>query len=173
MIAWLAIGSLVLLFAAGALTGAPYVPSHRRQVARALDELRPIGSYDLLVDIGSGDGLVLRLAAQRGAASYGIELNPVLVVISRLLSRKYGAKVKVKWGDLYRSKFPDATTVVYVFGDSRDINRMYSKVQAEATRLNRTLDLISYGFEAADAVSVSSAHGFKLYRVSPLQGPKA
>ena len=67
--AWLWLGLMVLagLFLAVSLTGAPYVPSHRRSVVEAFTELRPLTSSDTLVDIGSGDGIVCLVAAQQGA----------------------------------------------------------------------------------------------------------
>ena len=89
--AWLWLGLMVLagLFLAVSLTGAPYVPSHRRSVMEAFTELRPLTSSDTLVDIGSGDGIVCLVAAQQGARVYGYEINPLLVLIARLRLRRY------------------------------------------------------------------------------------
>src|SRR5690606_15669271 len=70
-----------------AFRGAPYVPSHRKYARLALTKLYRLQPDDVLVDLGSGDGRILRLVSERGARAIGYELNPVLVVISRLLAR--------------------------------------------------------------------------------------
>ena len=78
-----AIAAVVLLFGFVAFTGAPYVPSRRRDLQKAFDELYRLKKTDVLVDIGSGDGIVLREASRRGARAIGYELQPLLVLISR------------------------------------------------------------------------------------------
>lgn len=135
---------IVLLLGFVVFFGAPYVPSKRRELERALDELYPAGKNDLLVDVGSGDGIVLREAAKRGAQAVGYELNPIFVAISWWLSRQYKG-VRVRLGNMWQVKFPPETTVVYAFAVSRDSARLARKVQAEATRLDRPLLLITYG----------------------------
>ena len=56
----------------------PYVPTPPDVVERMLDmaKLKP-GEY--LVDLGSGDGRIVVMAAQRGARAYGVDLNPARV----------------------------------------------------------------------------------------------
>ena len=90
-----AIAAVVLLFGFVAFTGAPYVPSRRRDLQKAFDELYRLKKTDMLVDIGSGDGVVLREASRRGARAIGYELQPLLVLISRWLSR-HDEKVSVR-----------------------------------------------------------------------------
>jgi SAM-dependent methyltransferase len=140
------IGTLVLMFGFVVAFGAPYVPSKRREVRDAFEKLYPLGPGDVVVDIGSGDGVVLRVAAKFGAHAVGYEINPILVLISRIVSARYEG-IEVRLADLFRSTFPDDTTVVYMFSESRDIKRMFKKVEREATRLGRPLSVISYGFQ--------------------------
>lgn len=151
-----------------AFTGAPYVPSKRRDIERAFDELYPLANSDVLVDIGSGDGVVLRAASRRGALAVGYEIHPVLVVISRLLSRG-DRNVRVKLANFWRTQLPDDTTVVYTFGDARDIAKMYDKVQREATRLARPLAFVSYAFEIPGVPPTKTLGAHHLYRIKPLQ----
>ena len=151
-----------------AFTGAPYVPSKRRDVAKAFDELYPLTNKDLLVDIGSGDGIVLRMAARCGAKAVGYEIHPVLVLVSRLLSRG-DENVRVKLANFWRVPLPDDTTVVYTFGDARDIAKMYARVQAEASRLGRELAFISYAFTIMGVKPAKTAGAHHLYEVKPLQ----
>lgn len=168
---WL-LAALVLLFGFVVFRGAPYVPTRRRDIAMAFDELYPLSSGDLLVDIGSGDGIVLREAAQRGAQAVGYELNPLLVLISRALCRSYPG-IRIYLADFWNAKLPPETTVVYTFGDSRDIAKMATKVMNEATRLGHPLLFISYGFEVPGEAAVKSAGPYHLYRFEPLQSDEA
>jgi hypothetical protein len=135
---------LAILFGFVVFFGAPYVPSKRRELERALDELYPVGKEDVLVDVGSGDGIVLREAAKRGARAVGYELNPIFVAISWLLSRK-SKGVQVRLGNMWQVKFPEDTTVVYAFAVARDSARLARKMQKEATRLGRPLLLMTFG----------------------------
>src|SRR5680860_1758140 len=85
---WLFFVTIAIFFGAVVFRGAPYVPSQKFYINQALRELYPISNKDLLIDIGSGDGVVLREASKLGARAIGYEINPFLVIISRLLSRK-------------------------------------------------------------------------------------
>ena len=108
---WLlfAILAIVILVGFSAFTGAPYVPSHRRDVARAFRELYPLGANDVLVDIGSGDGVVLRQASKCGARAVGYEIHPLLVLLSRWLSRG-DVRVAVYFANFWRVDLPNDTT---------------------------------------------------------------
>ena len=162
---WLMVG-LVFLFGVMALTGAPYVPSRRRDVEHAFTELYQMSEQDTLVDMGSGDGAVLRAARRCGAAVFGVELNPLLVFITRWRFRG-DAQATVVCGNLYTTNFPDTTTVVYTFGDSRDIARMARAVQQQANRLQRPLWFISYAFPVPGWTAERHSGAHLLYNVEP------
>lgn len=162
------VGVLLFLMVFVVAFGAPYVPSRPADIRRAFDDLYDIGPNDLLVDIGSGDGLVLREAARRGARAVGYELNPLLVLISVFTSRRFRG-IDTKLANFWKQDFPLSTTIVYVFGESRDIERMARKVQREATRLNRELYLLSYGFEVPGSQYMRKNRSHFLYGFSPLQ----
>ena len=170
ILAWIA-ATIFLIFGFVVFFGAPYVPAKLRHVRAAFDELYPISDKDVLVDLGSGDGKVLREAARRGATAVGVELNPILVALTRLIS--WGDKaVRVQLGSMWLMSFPAETTVVYVFGTSRDIARIERKISKEATRLGRPLHVISHGFELPGAQLVKSNNAHHLYKVTPLQPNK-
>ena len=154
-----------------AFTGAPYVPSKRRELRAAFTALYPLGPHDTLVDMGSGDGVVLRAARAHGAVAVGYELSPLLVAVSRLLARG-DSHQNIYARSYWRSAFPDATTVVYTFGDGRDIAKMYGKVEREATRLGRTLSFITYGFAVPGRTAAKTHGAFFLYTVRPCSGGK-
>ncbi len=163
---------VVLLFGFVVFFGAPYVPSKKSDVRRAFDKLYPLGPADTLVDIGSGDGIVLRLAAERGARAVGYELNPLLVLLSRLFSRRH-AGVTTHLANFYRADFPAETTVVYVFGDSRDIMKMADKIQETASRVGHPLACISYGFAIPGLAAIKQVGAHYLYEIEPLQADRA
>ena len=148
--------------------GAPYVPARMKDLRQALDDLYELSFDDTVLDLGSGDGRVLREAARRGATAVGYELHPLLVGISRWLSRRH-TSVTIRHGNYLHMKFPDATTVVYVFGDSRDIKKITRLIEREATRLQRELRVISYGFALPGYTRIKEAGAHNLYRVAPLQ----
>lgn len=148
--------------------GAPYVPAKGNDIKKAFDDLRPITSGDVVLDLGSGDGKVLREVSRRGGRAVGYELHPVLVAISKWMSRG-DARVSVKLGNFWSMAFPDDTTTVYLFGDSRDIAKLASMIQREASRLNRPIDVLSYGFELPGHTKIGEAGAHNLYRVAPLQ----
>jgi hypothetical protein len=160
---------IVLLFGLVVFRGAPYVPSRRRDVKKAFTELYPLGPNDLLVDIGSGDGIVLREAARRGAHAVGYELNPLLVGLSQWLAQPFKHLITTHLADFWFADLPAETTIVYTFGESRDITRMYRKVQSEATRLGKSLYFMSYGFAVPDRTVLRTDGPYHLYLVEPLQ----
>lgn len=159
---------VVLVFGFVVFRGAPYVPSHKKQARRALSELYPLDERDTLLDVGSGDGIILRIAAEKGARAIGIELNPVLVVISKLLSLSQ-RRVSVLLGDFWLMKFPESTTVIYAFSVSRDSKKLVRKMQQEATRLNRSLALIMYGPQLKNLVPEKMLGAHTLYKFPPRQ----
>lgn len=167
IVLWLIFIALFISFGLVVFRGAPYVPSHRREVVRALDELYPLSAHDTLVDIGSGDGVILREASKRGARAIGYELNPFLVAVSRLLSR-HDERVNVRLADAWLATYPPETTVVYVFAVTRDVPKLMAKLQAHVNATGVPVSLICYGSqpETLEPVKLLGAHG--LYVVSPL-----
>lgn len=168
---WWICATVGVLFGLMAFTGAPYVPSRRKDIRQAFERLYDLGESDTLVDIGSGGGGVLREARRHGARAYGIELNPILVWCARV--RSWGdKKTTILCNNLYRADFPSETTVVYVFGDSRDIERMARAVRRQATRLHRPLWLISYAFEIPNEIAVKTHGAHFLYQIKPFTESK-
>lgn len=157
---------VVVFFGLFAFTGAPYVPSHKKELDLLFKNLYPLKKTDYVIDLGSGDGIVLKSVAEHGAGGTGIELNPVLVLISKLRLRKF-KKIHIRLGDMYGLKFPKETTIAYVFGDNRDFNRIERKVQSEANRLNKAIYFVSYGFESKKNKPVKAYRAYFLYKLEP------
>ena len=143
MIAFYIICGIVVLLGFTAFFGAPYVPSRNPEIARAFKTLYPLSENDLLVDLGCGNGKVLKMATKFGARGIGIELNPLFFLIAKLRLRK-NKRATVKFGDMFRIKLPENTTVIYVFGVERDGERLYRHLEGEVKRLGHVLTLLSY-----------------------------
>lgn len=159
---------ILLVFLLTAFTGAPYVPSLRKELEEAFGELRPLSEGDVVLDIGSGDGIVLAAVSAAGARSVGYELNPFLVAVSRLRLRGMNPRPRIELKNLWTAPFPDDVTLVYTFGESRDITKMYQKVEQEATRLGRPIELLSYGFAVPGIEHVRRHRAHFLYKITPL-----
>jgi len=163
---------LILSFGAVALYGAPYVPSRKEYIRRAMKELYPLSNKDLLVDIGSGDGVVLREASKFGAKAVGYEINPILFLVSRILSSG-DKRVSVRLADYWTSHVPDGTTVIYVFSVSRDVKKLCKWMQKEVDRLGKPIHLISFGINLKGVDELKKVGAYHLYIFQPLQGIKA
>ena len=163
ILGWIVSG-LFFLFALFAFTGAPYVPTLRGEAEKVFKKLYRLSRKDLVVDLGSGDGTVLVAAAKCGAKVYGIELNPILVLISRFRLRKF-KYARVDLGNIFNCKFPTETTVVYLFGEDRDIMKFAKKIRDESARLKKPLFVISQGFEIPGLVAQKTERAFFLYKI--------
>lgn len=172
---WLvvAIGAVLVVFLGIALVGAPYVPSHRNAVRQAFSDLRKIKETDVVVDLGCGDGLVMRQAAQYDSRVIGVELNPFLAFVSWLTTRRYRGRVQVVFHDMWTWRLPRETTLVYVFSVSRDVKRLARKMQSEANRLGRPLQLLSYGAVVSKRHVIDASGGHALHEFTPLHKNEA
>lgn len=162
---------IFVFFGLVVFVGAPYVPSHRKYVKRAFDHFGVTGE-DLLADIGSGDGVILRIASSYGAKAVGYEINPILVIIARILSLR-DTRVTVLLQNAWQARLPQATTIVYAFAVNRDEKKLISLVQRESTRLHKPLKLLCYGSPLSHIEAVDTFEAYHLYIFHPLQPKKA
>lgn len=163
-------GLLVLAFGFVVAFGAPYVPSLRREVRSAFGKLRPLSNKDVLVDLGSGDGIVLKEAAKYGVKLYGYELNPILVLISRF---RLKGRATISLANMWSVKLPNDVTVVYAFIVKRDTEKLDKLLQTEANRINREFDVITYGDGLTNRTPLAELRGHKTYRITPLHQAEA
>ena len=89
-----------------------WVPTPAPLVEKMLD-MAQLTASDRLVDLGSGDGVLVIAAARRGAQARGIEYDPRLVEFSKQSARAAGVSERTKFvrGDIFESDFSDATVV--------------------------------------------------------------
>jgi SAM-dependent methyltransferase len=155
---YLFMGILLLALAFGGvlLRGAPYVPTLDAQGRAALDvlDLKP---GQTLLELGSGDGKMLVLAAQAGLNVVGIELNPFLVAVSWLRTRRYRRQVRVIWGDFWQLRWPECDGV-FVFL----LDRFMPKLDARMRKVRRPL--ASFAFKMPGRKPDAEKLGVFLYR---------
>ena len=152
-----------MIFCVTAFTGAPFVPSRNKDLQEVFTKLYPIRKTDYLVDLGSGDGKVLKAANAHGARALGIEINPFLYVFSKLRFWS-NPDVQTRYGDFFHMKYPHETTVFYVFGDSRDIKRIAKVVQKQANLAKREVFMISHAFDLANKKPEKQLGAYYLYK---------
>ena len=162
------VGFIIVVAGFSAFFGAPYVPSRRKDVMRMFDSLYPLSASDVLIDVGSGDGVILREASRRGAQAVGYEIHPLLVVISKLASL-HDKQVSVTMANFWSAHFPSDTTIIYAFSVGRDSKKMEKKIQAESNRLQKPLTLVCYGSPLPNMVVLRQFEAYHLYEFYPLQ----
>lgn len=155
---WLVIVLVVLAFGFVLLFGPPYLPTRKKQIRIALDllALRP---GQTMLELGCGDGRVLRAAAQHGWSAVGIELNPLLVLVARLTTWRYRKQVRIIWGDYFRVTWPPADGI-FTFMIPRQMIRLDEHLQAKAKRPVR---LVSFAFAIPGKTAVKQRDGVFLY----------
>lgn len=103
-------------------------------------ELAGVSRDDVVYDLGSGDGRIVILAAQKyGARGVGIELDPKLVRISNQVAREAGLQHLVRFveGDLFAADISGATVVTLYLstGVNRDLEPKLRRELAPGTRI--------------------------------------
>lgn len=100
-----------------------FVPT-RQIIADAMLTLARVSGADVVYDLGSGDGRIVILAAQKyGARGVGIELDPHLVDVSRQIALEGEVADRTTFieGDLFAADISSATVVILYLSPS--INR--------------------------------------------------
>lgn len=138
--------------------GAPYLPVLKDQKAAAF-ELLDLKPGQVLIELGSGDGRVLKAAAKKGLYAVGYELNPLLVIASWLLTLRYRKKIRIIWGNYWRAKWPEADGI-YVFLYTDYMQKLDKKIQAAG----RKVKLVSVTFKIPDKKPLKEKDGVFLYR---------
>jgi len=144
--------------------GAMFHPSARIRVKTFLDHV-PMTGEELLIDIGCGDGRVLREARRRyGVKALGVEVNPLIYLLARI--RNMGVKgVRVQRRNFWKMNLSNADVVFcYLFPDV--MTNLAEKLKAELRPGTR---VISCNFplpgwsHTAVVYPESSLHGDPIY----------
>ena len=153
---------LIISFGGVLLFGAPYLPTLKNQVDVALDliDLKP---GDTLIELGSGDGRVLKAAAKRGIVSIGYELNPVLYMISLVYCFPERRLISIHFQSFWRAPL-DQADGIYVFLLDRFMNRLNKKIAQEIKKQTR---VVSFAFAFPGRNCTKHIKGLNLYEFIP------
>jgi cyclopropane fatty-acyl-phospholipid synthase-like methyltransferase len=97
-----------------------YTPT-RHAIADAMLQMAQVTRSDVVYDLGSGDGRIPIIAAQKyGARGIGVEIDPGLVEASRMNARDAGVMDRVTFitGDLFTVDLSSATVVTLYLSPS-------------------------------------------------------
>ena len=157
---------VLLCFAGVLLVGAPYVPTLTPQVEAAL-ELANVMPNQTLLELGCGDGKVLIAAAQTGALAVGYELNPFLVLIAWLRTRRFKGRVRVKWGNFWQAEWPEVQAI-FVFLHPRFMKRLDTKV---IQYKHKPVKLVSFAFAVPDRTPAAQKNNVYCYEYAEPLSP--
>ena len=159
------VGFLVVSVGFVVFFGAPYVPTLKSQVEDVMN-IRPLHKKDVFIDIGSGDGVVLRAAAKAGAWAEGYELSPWLWLVSKYLCR-HCDNIVIHFGSFWNRELPADTTVVYTFLNGKFMPRLEKKLQQHVNKYGKPIDFITYGFKVDGRKADKTQGPMLLYVFSP------
>jgi SAM-dependent methyltransferase len=149
---------VLLVFSFVILFGAPYLPTLQPQAQNALDllDLKP---GQTLLELGSGDGRVLRQAARRGIKGIGYELNPLLVLYSQISCFRYRKLITFKCRNYWQVKLPPCDGI-YVFLLDKYMQKLDTKIIQE---VDGPVKLVSYAFKVPGKKPSAKKSGLMLY----------
>lgn len=156
---FIVVPGIIILFGLVLLVGAPYVPVLSKQKTLALDMLA-LQKGETLLELGCGDGRVLRAAAQRGLNVVGYELNPILVAVSFITTWRYRRQVKIIWGDYWSKPWPEAQGI-FVFLLPKYMKKLDTKITQYSFK---PVKLISFAFEIPGKPSDKTKANLFLYK---------
>lgn len=118
----------------------PYVPSPQSVVSDML-KLADVGPQDFVIDLGSGDGRIVRTAALIfGASGFGVEIKDELVRQSNADAAREGIAARVKFikADLFKTDISRASVLtMYLLPET--VNLLRDKLLAELKPGTRVL----------------------------------
>lgn len=164
MIFWLLAGLLLVLFGLVVFRGAPYVPTHKAAVAKALDLLK-LKQGSVVVDLGSGDGVFLKAAAKRGLRAVGYEINPLLCVVAWLRCLPVRGNVQIKLRDFWLTPLPPKTSAVFIFLAGPHMKRFARYLKKVMAKRNKPLTVVSYGFMVPGLKPYRQEDGLYFYKL--------
>lgn len=160
--------TVLLTFMYAGLRGAPWVPTWKQDVIRAI-RLAGIQPGQKVYDLGCGDGRIVHAAARVGAEAvgYDISLLPyVLAKIRGLLPAKPG-KYRIMFRDFWNIDISDAD-VVFVFLLPEFHNRLKIKFEQELKPSAKVTALVwpIKGWEPTETDSAENRVNIYLYTMS-------
>lgn len=153
-----------MIFGAVLLFGAPYMPTLKSRCRQAL-KLLDLKPGQTLVDLGCGDGVMLKIAAQNGLKAVGYEINPILAAIAWLRTRRYGRRVKIVPGNFWKADLSGADGI-FVFLITHHMKRFDDFMLSQSK--SGELKVVSHAFKIPGRKAAKKSGPFFLYHYPPL-----
>lgn len=124
--------------------GPIYVPTRQVQVKKII-EIADIKLGDKAADLGSGDGRLVIALAKAGAESYGYEINPLIVGLSKknICKENVADRAFIRLKNFWRQDFSDFD-IITVYGMDHVMGKLETKLKKE---LKTGARVVSNGFE--------------------------
>lgn len=150
--------ALLFIFSFVVLFGAPFVPTLKKRAEDAF-ELLDLKSGETLLELGSGDGRILRLAAKKGIKGIGYELNPLLVWYSRLRNWRYRKLISFKCRNFWHVELPESDAI-YTFLLDKYMDKLDKKIIQEK---QKSVKLVSFAFKIPNKKIIKEKNALFLY----------
>ncbi|HYH74324.1 MAG TPA: class I SAM-dependent methyltransferase [Candidatus Saccharimonadales bacterium] len=160
MVFWLVLALFFLSLAFGLVVffGPPYLPTFKKQIDVALDMVA-LQPGETLLELGSGDGRVMLAAARRGLKVVGIELNPLLVLVSFIVTWRYRKQVRIIWGNYWGKPWPRADGI-FTFMLPKYMGKLDDRIEKWRPKAMR---LVSFAFALPEREYVERRENVFLY----------
>ncbi|HKA42745.1 MAG TPA: methyltransferase domain-containing protein [Burkholderiales bacterium] len=115
-------------------TGGPYVPTPQVVVDEML-RMGKVGPNDFVIDLGSGDGVIVRTAAVKyKARGFGVDIDPELVKLSNAEAKKQGIDDRAAFyvQDVFKADISKATVLTLYLLPGMMVNlrpKVYSELR--------------------------------------------
>ena len=131
-----------------------WVPTPQALVDKMLD-MANVTPADLVMDLGSGDGITVISAAKRGAKAIGIEYNPDMVDLSRANAEKAGVSARATFrnADLFETDLSEATVITMFL-----LPQINMKLRPKILDLKPGTRIVSNSFTMEDWVADETAN---------------
>lgn len=149
---------IVILFGFVLAFGAPYLPTRNKQIDAALD-LLGLKKGQTLLELGCGDGRVLKVAARRGMYCIGYELNPILALYAWLTTLNQRKNIKIIWGNFWLKPLPPADGI-FVFLLDKYMAKLDKKIIQD---FDYPIKLASFAFKVPGRRYSIQKNGVYLY----------
>lgn len=124
----------------------PYFASSSREIIEIFD-LADLSEKDVAVDLGSGDGRVALAASRVCRRAVGIEINPFLTLVSRLMALlSANGEVEFKHKNFWHENLAPYD-VIFMYLSPKQVNKLALKLAQELAPGSR---VVSHSYKIKD-----------------------
>lgn len=107
---------------------APYVPSKKEKIKKALKLVNP--KNKIFYELGSGDGRVVLEAAKMGANAIGIEQSWIRILYSKWKTRQQNLNAHFIHGNIFKQNLSSAD-IVFIYLLHQGVDKLEPKLKKE------------------------------------------